>query len=367
MKKRLFLSLIILAANFIHAGEERDFFICCDDPIDGRGMPLSFLYIQDKCYEFQVEAAYLYWKAYSDGFDYLYTYTDNQTATGNTFESDATLNSADFSWKGSPRVSVGIAGTLWDSKATWTHYESSDSADFSEEVFQVGAAGVLARRLNLIWLMESTQLSDFASATQVHASGKLKYSTLDWVAGFSIASNQHYYFRPYFGAKAAWIRQYLTTTASNSSPADPLDFVQSNAQLDNTFRAIGLLFGSEARYRATDWFSFYADGALAILGGSFSVHQNQVSVVLEDTSFPVYSRSNFSRPALRPTMKIGVGIDLSYHFSRQNCRINLTTGYEINYWPYQNQWTRLFNANQEFKHPGDVVLQGAVIQGAVTF
>lgn len=362
------LSIFLLLSSIL-SGEH----CLCNDPITDRGKPLSLLYPQTDCYRYDVEASFLYWQGLSDGFDYVYTYLDNRTLNGTPFESDASVEKADFSWKASPRVSIGISGTDWDSKATWTYYEDRDSAAFEQVIVQPDTGvGAIARQVNLIWLIQANETSNIVPGTlelvtEAQAFAKLKCNTIDWVAGTSIAFNEHYYFRPYFGLKAAWLLQRLTVNGFNGEAVLDEDYFSTRTRMSNLFRALGVSFGGENKFRVNDWFSFYADGALAILVGVFDMQQNQSVRFVGLSPFVAKSSSDLSHTALRPAVKLAAGFDLNYPFCRSKFIASLSGGYEVNYWPLQTHWYRFFGANTQFKHPGDLILHGAVVKGAFVF
>lgn len=346
--------------------------VCCE-PGSYRGIPLTFLTSVPEAIGFEVNASYLYWNVLSDAMDYAYTFVENGSPNGALYQTDARIVRADWPWESAPRVEAGFAGKFWDTKASWTYFKTSDSASISEETFQPGGSvGAIARRLRLLWLIESRKQpglpnSLFQDVTDAEASSSIKYTTADWVAGCSLSLNEHFYLRPFFGARAAWIKQDLQIDAVDVNAAMTGELSRTTTKLHNFFRGCGLYFGGNGKYYATSWFSFYANASLSLLAGSFELKENQTSIVL-DLPNPVVSHSNLSRNAIRPSLSLGTGIDLCFHGSKEKFAAGLTGGYEVNYWPNQSEWVRFVGQySGEFKHPGDLTFHGAVVQGYVIF
>lgn len=346
--------------------------VCCE-PSSYRGMDLKFLNSTPDAIGFKVEAAYLYWNVLTDAMDYAYTYVENGSPNGALYQTDARIIRADWPWESAPRVEAGFAGEFWDTKASWTYFKTNDSASFSEEVFQPGGSvGAIARRLRLLWLVESRKNASspnafFQNITDGEASSGIKYTTLDWVAGRSLSLHEHFYLRPFFGVRAAWIKQSLKTEAVDFNAAATGDLFRTTTKLHNLFRGCGLYFGGNAKYHATTWFSFYANAALSLLAGSFDLRENQATTLI-DFADPVVSHSDLSRAAIRPSLALGAGIDLSFNGNKGNFTAGLTGGYEVNYWPNQGEWVRFVgNYSGEYKHPGDLTFHGAVVQGYIIF
>lgn len=280
------------------------------------------------CGHWFVTAEILYWKAHEDNLVYAIdgVSTPNQGS------------SKELDWNWYPGFKVGLGYILPCSTIdsylnyTWFRSNAKDSA--------------YAQNATTPLFPTFAPDATIASLTSGFSEWTLHYNTLDLELGNWFCACERFLFHPSIGLRAAFTQETDHITY-NFPVQDLYNFKQS-------FNGVGPRIGLNSRWFFCNNMSFFADGAFAILWGSYHVTFKEIigfNSTLADTEH------NFD--TLRNLVDLRLGIDWSFTLCNA---YNFTLGiaWEQRLWLKHNQYLRYHYAapSSQRDNDGDLSLYG---------
>lgn len=355
MKKYAFFALLLLAKSFAD----------CLTPYIPPCLPeLNFLN-PARCSTVEMTADFLYLKANSETFDWAATYLAYTPAfpPALSLRQNLRIRDTDFPWTPSFRVSGAFSISGWDNTFAWTYFngKNTDSASFQINP-ENGVVGISTRVVVPAWV-SGNGVIDFGLFSTRY---RMVLNCFDWELGKSLYATKKLLMRPFFGMRGTRMTQKMITKGTNQLPLVPNEIQFSKMKVENDFRGLGPRIGCDGKWKLGSVFSFYGNAAASLLGGYFDLHEDETFSYVSPTDV-VYSKNTFKFWSFKPSIDVGLGIELFYEFIEERFTAKLDIGYEFHAWPEQMQLFRLYNAPYAIKQVGDVGIQGLAVSGAICF
>lgn len=233
-------------------------------------------------------------------------------------------------WDWGYRVGLGYTSSCdyWDAFAYWTSFSTSDD----EKVDVIDLPG-----FNL-WGHADTQNAArlFAAAADWH----LSYDLIDVSFGRAFWIGHCLVFRPFFGARGAWIDQSLSFQF-DFQPQNPISF--SGFSTHNCdFSGGGLKTGFNLIWTTGGGFGVYSELSLSLLYGQFQSNFSQTettnfsSMLIADSSDPFYMGI--------PALDGKAGLKWDRCFCQNRFRFGLHLGWEFQLWNDLNHFNHFLDS-----------------------
>ncbi|MGC1879124.1 MAG: Lpg1974 family pore-forming outer membrane protein [Rhabdochlamydiaceae bacterium] len=254
----------------------------------------------------------LYWKADVDGVAYA-----------TTLGRDIKTRTPHFSYDPGFRILVGVQSPydLFDAVLVWTRFytEGHDRGQGSD-----------------IGLIKPFT----AVPNQTSAECCLKGNLLDLQLGRGMELSRDFFFRPYFGVRAVWsdVDWKIFSEASNQQ--------SSELKVDNSFRAVGGLFGVFVDWKLPRGFGIATRAAGALVYGRTkeATHQEFIDAQIEQRF-----RAHNSFHSIKGLWELFGGVywqsaiakPKKYRAKRPHFLLRIIAGYELQQWPLIAQKTNV--------------------------
>lgn len=320
---------------------------------------------------FSIYGEYLYWQVAQDQMQYAARLPGGIQPILDEIGSDALMITEKFeiiepSFDYTSGFQVGAAyfdpcGS-WDVDIAWTRLHQSTSSSIFDE--DNGIIPLTMPASSIFGFIDRAS-TEFGFANEAHSRWNFDFDAIDLQLGWRHQPLCNLFLHPYFGVKAAAIRQkqhisYVGFTASE------LPISINNAK-KNDFHGVGPSFGCGAAWEFMSGFSLYGDLSAAVLYGHFKGHEEPI-VTLDGNIIDVKLKSN-RHNRLRPTIDGSIGLD--WHFELFSCVKGMVgIGYEVQYW--WNQWQLPASVagtliNGGLSSQGDLMLQGLTVKAGFNF
>ncbi|NGX35106.1 MAG: hypothetical protein K1060chlam1_01476 [Candidatus Anoxychlamydiales bacterium] len=301
---------------------------CCEEPAPG---PFAFSYPKDvglSCpRDFYMHGEFLWMKPTEEGLEYAMEQDASDTSAAFPLTvgkiKGFSADSNEWDWRPGFRVGFGFYAMhdAWNVQVDWTYIKIKADSELSN-----GGTGQLLP----LWLPPQGVTHTQIPNASARWSGD--YSTMDIMIGKPYHVSRYYISNPMFGVRAGWIDQdyhvrYFT-------------HVEQNVWLKNDFWGVGLRGGYEGQFLLGSGWSIYGKAAFALLFGKFDISQqaeNTVSIQEYKTEDSFYS--------VQPNAELGLGINWSKFYHKNQYQISVKVGYEFHQWWDQNQSRRFFDTD----------------------
>lgn len=230
---------------------------------------------------FYIDGEALFWRACEDGLAYVTeTCVEVNPTCCEEIGAFTEIHNPSFRWDVGFRVGVGAniaCCDCWDASAYWTHFETTarahqdDCCDnegcFFEPTFGARFFG--------------PEFDTFEGPSSfVHAHYRLRLDFADFDLGREFCVSPCLSLRPYFGVRAAWVkqhfrirsvkdRQFVITNGPDSGTIGIAVTNREEIKLKSDFDGAGLRTGLGSEWNVGCGFSIYADAALNIILGRY--------------------------------------------------------------------------------------------------
>ncbi len=304
-------------------------------------------------WDFYVDGSFIYWQMLQDNMEVAFVDTlTNTSYIGATSGTEVAGNFAqtDFQYKPGFKVAVGMNFDLdhWDSRSEYTMLHSQVSTTTNGGLSSVddsqlpvfNTVGVPAQFINNAYDTVSNKWRS-----------NLDIGDIDLGRTYHVGMNLS--FRTAFGARAAWIRQSLTTSSVNLSFAHTQTatspVAQSLGTLSTSDRTHSWALGPRAKVM-TNWLigqgiRFYGVAGADVLYTKYHL-QTKASFLPSATvannnvvtGVPITNTSTSRSMALRTHVDMELGLGWGSYFDNNNWHIDLSAGYGFQVFFDQNMF-----------------------------
>ncbi|MGD2169861.1 MAG: Lpg1974 family pore-forming outer membrane protein [Chlamydiota bacterium] len=338
--------------------------VCCDKPKPG---PFAFKYPRDiglVCpSNFYVAFDLLVMQAKENGLDYAMT-NSSGGQNANTIGTSPLTNGSvkgyttddNGSWDLGGRFDIGYYSNhdFWNLDATWTYFHFTEDKSSS-----IDGSG----RMLPFWLtpVDFPPAATAIPAGDASAQWKLHYNTLDLSLGIPRHSSRYFITNPFFGIRAAWIKQsYLARYGGDQGVNNPDVALASSPEMNakNDLSAIGFRAGLNAEWLIGLGFQVFGNIAGSMLYTKFDVDQN---VAQFGNGYEV--SNDFTQNI--PNLEAAFGLGYRALFNKNKASVVARVAWEFHQWWNVNQLRRFFDeqnwsANKPVSR-GDLTLNGVSI------
>lgn len=253
---------------------------------------------------------------------------------------DGKIVNLNFNYKPGFQAGLGINfdHDNWDSVVKYTWFRGShrttttlDSTAFPNTI------------LFPTWINPDSRIVGFYEGTQKWT---LHMDIIDWELARSYYVGTKLTFRPFFSARALWIRQNIDVAYSNQSTYNGADAGSNvNIQKKSHSWAIGPRAGLYSQWMLGDGFRLFGNGGGDILFTQYKkLKSNQQFVHADGTLYPLgsYRTEQTKLNCLKGHLDLELGLGWGTYFDNNNWHIDLSAGYGFQIFFDQNMF-RHFN------------------------
>lgn len=223
------------------------------------------------CDNLSFNAAWLYWKASGDDYQYAVDRTRFISGTagtaGNIFSSDEKYHHVDFDWDNGFRLGLGLALPYkgWGVDVVWTHYDTSSSSKTSvagDTPATVGAG------FPVLGFFTTSPLA-VGDTVDFRGAVKFRYNTVDIELGKWLnCCNDCVTFRPHIGFRLADIQERFKDSVTTSTTGTFSGYTAANFHHENRFKGMGVRIGLDTDLCLCDGWSIIGRGAASAIWGT---------------------------------------------------------------------------------------------------
>jgi hypothetical protein len=266
-------------------------------------------------WDVNVSGSFIYWEALEDNLELGVVNTNTLNEYLNTHTAGIAGSFVEMNFKYKPGFKVGLGMSFdyddWDVQSMYTWFHSTVS-NHAKAI--VGGANILP----LKGLPYENSATGF---NYVNGSWNLKMDIVDLNLGRWYYVGTKLTARPYFGARAAWIRQSLTNNLTNhglggintgTTPTvvNPLGITyEANLQRSNSW-AVGLESGVDSNWMLGEGFRVYGNGMFDIMFTRFS--KAYMKETIEGTSFVGATYENSLSEKKVNTLRTHVSLEMGF-------------------------------------------------------
>ena len=314
---------------------------------------------------FFLDGEFLYMKADIDGLSYAWTFPEAFPAVPSDLSRRGPIPGGQnqdlkFRWDPGFRLAAGyrFSDTSWELSALWTFYQNHSKGTTS--IPSLSNSTLIAT-----WF-PSAFFSNEYLALNASAHWTLNFKTVDLCLGRTAFSTRTIAIEPFLAFRGAFIHQRFNTAYTNGGFFNVLGTNPTAVTMKtkNDFDGWGIRPGVNSTWYVAKNISFYANGALSLLFGRYTINQRGSTA-----SSPFQSLMTVHDSYYQNAFEIDCGAGLKWEKFANCYHIAFSVGYEMMSWFDQNQLfnyfflDRLPGAGQPAQ--GDLGIQG--LNGSVHF
>ncbi|MBI2742377.1 MAG: hypothetical protein HYX48_00475 [Chlamydiales bacterium] len=341
---------------------------------------------EKKCkepYGIYLTGDFLYWTASEEGLTCASTgFNTNESGTRETIVSSVKKGAAkNFHTKWSPGFQIGAGGRFreetWDVYLNWTRFYQHNTRfvhKMPQELHTPLNPNMSPTPLNTEWIYFNVDYGE--SLNFARAKWRLHYNTLDFELGRTFTPNHNLSLRPHAGLRGVLILQrYKIDQEENHpgiTPPNQHDFVNNI----NNFRGVAIRAGLDTVWYFAKHFGLYGDFAASLASGKFEILNRQRT---QSPRFPdPYINQEDHFFAIKPCLEAALGFQWDTGLCCERYHIGLDIGWEMLWWPHQNQMRRylsnpvpvstvvggellMLDDGRSITEKGDLSIQGLVV------
>ncbi len=333
-------------------------------------------------WDLYVTASYIFWQAQQENIEIGLISQNNpegiagsvDTPFATNYKNDISVTNPNFTYR--PGFKFGIGGNLgwdgWDGFAeyTWFHGSvgsgvpplNSKSANPSEPIGQY-----------LYPIQGEFENADFFQ--NADQSWGLKMDFFDISLGRSYYSGTKITMRPFFGARAAWIRQGLNTTYTGSTTyQSTFGFFQGEFHDSSVSWGLGPRAGFASNWLLGYGVRLIGNGSADVLYTRYETQKNdQIFSLNSGVLSPITENASTSQTVdyLRTHADLEMGFGWGSYFDNDNWHVDLTATYGFQIFWDQNMFRNFENPNsspgKSFAPNGNLYVHGLTLNGRLDF
>ena len=318
-----------------------------------------------------IDASFTYWNVSEEGLDLANSsmFVANGPHTG--YLSSATSNSTSlFQNSGyTPGFKVGIGGSFgdWTVSAlyTWVRQHNFTSKEAPTASPDLGTSIWIPDD----WFQQTTALGQAIVATHLSSRWKVSMDLADLTLGRPYYQGKELTLSPFFGLRAAWIRQKLNLNIAIPSTALPTSSTLNTYSNNSSHSwALGPRVGCEADWLLPMGFRLEGSFAGSILFTQYT-HVNHTEKVASFGSTPSTLGTSLSDyNCLRPVAELGAGLGWGMYLCKQMYHIDFAASYDFMYFWSQNMMKKIMDQTLSgASSNGDLELHGLTITARFDF
>ena len=265
-------------------------------------------------WDFYAFGSFTYWQARQENMEVAFVQDSRSTFA------DVDGNYVNMNFKYKPGFKVGLGMNFdhdnWDACVLYTWYRGTDSMSTSTN-------GQSALVFPVVGHPEAFDVASYDFGT---SSWKLAMDLLDVELARSSYSGMYLTVRPFFGARAGWIRQYLSAQYDGRQP----QFANNNT-FSATYKSyswgIGPRAGLYSNWILGQGFRLYGNGAADILYTRYTNLSTDSVVVTNATEGDHVHTRQKDIDYLRTHMELELGIGWGSYFDNNNWHVDMSAGY----------------------------------------
>lgn len=310
---------------------------------------------------FFLDVAALVWQSKEGSFEYAAKEKFQETPK-------ITFITPDFGWRPGLKINLGyyLPHDDWNIKTTYTYYHgemTSNKKHVNVHIYP-GENGVIANNFYPFYLNSETM----PTPRFEHAAGCLHifFNTFDLELGRNFWVGKKFSFRPFGGAKGAWIHQKYKVFYEDGNVIvgefDNLRLQSSASFFTNKSVGVGPRLGFDATCYMKWGIELFASGSFNYLPTQFKIKRRQVDEVFNFSSSSDETHKLFLSEH-KTLFLPNIGLQLGFGYGGCFCHsyLGFFLSYEMQYFWAQNQIRRFISgANEGLNFPsrGDLMLHG---------
>jgi hypothetical protein len=282
-------------------------------------------------WDFYAFGAFTYWQPRQENMELCFV----RNITGTTIDFDGNFVNLDFKYKPGFKVGIGMNFDQdnWDACFVYTWFRS-------KQLQHTSVNGINSEIFPLIGHPEVTDVDTYTSASE---RWNLRMDLLDLELARSYYSGMSLTFRPFFGARAAWIRQRVHAFYDETVAVGGANVSVTVAEKSHSW-AIGPRAGLYSNWLLGQGFRLYGNGAGDILYTRYSkLGENSTAVVAGVVQDQVLAHQK-NNDYLRTHLELELGIGWACYFDNNNWHVDLSAGYTFQTFFNQNMFRRYTSA-----------------------
>lgn len=286
-------------------------------------------------------------KATETGLPYGVMVQDNTTRTANP---SGRIRNQNMEWLWGFRVGVGynMCHDEWDAALTWTRFHNKHTNNLSgTSTNNVGASRLAPG------ILSGDTRETFGS---IESWWQLHFNQVDLDMGRMFYVSKFLKIRPHAGLRMAWIDQNFRVFYKDGIGSETY-----REKDRNDFWGMGLVGGMNTLWGLGNGWAIYADAAVSLVYGSFTLNNNQVETTSVATESSNYFNANQKVKCTRAMTDLALGLRWDRNFSDDRFHIGFNAGWEQHIYFDQNQLIRYVDdiaKTDTVSNQGDLTLQG---------
>lgn len=312
--------------------------------------PSARIILKDKALEFLpdlfIDLSFTYWNVSEEGLDLANSsmFVSNGPSTGSL--SSFTSNGTSLFQEGgyTPGFKAGFGGSLgnWtlSSEYTWVRQFTKTNESAPTASPDLGTSIWIPNN----WFEQLTALGQAIVATNISSDWKVSLDLADLSIGRPYYQGKTVTLSPFFGLRAAWIRQKLNININIPPEALPVgSSLQSSSNNLSRSWALGPRAGLGASLLFPKGFRLEGDLAASLLFTQYTkvYHSENVASLNSNPSILSESLSNYN--CLRPIAEFGAGFGWGSYLGGQKYHFDLFASYDFMYFWDQNMMRKMMD------------------------
>lgn len=284
-------------------------------------------------WDFYATGSFIYWQPRQENLEL--GQTTQITTVGSTVTTLNHIINMEFEYK--PGFKVGLGMNFdhdnWDAygEYTWLHGSHNQSSN--------GPASPSANAY-LVANLPNPDVQGDTKYTDVSQKWRLNMDFADVELARSYYVGSKLSFRPFFGARGAWIRQSLDADYTNPTSAS----IGNNDNLGARYRThswgVGPRAGLYTNWMLGQGFRLYGDGFADILYTRYKIRTRDFKVLKSNGTIEETNNHQNKVDYLRTHIDLEMGIGWGSYFDNNNWHIDLLAGYGFQVFFDQNMFRR---------------------------
>jgi hypothetical protein len=331
-------------------------------------------------WDLYVTASYIFWQAQEENLEIgLISQNNPEGVSGpqdtpftTTYKNDMNVTAPNFTYR--PGFKFGIGGNLgwdgWDAFAEYTWFHGSTGSGVQPLVSKTTTHPI---GQYLYPIQGEFQNADFFQ--NANQSWGLKMDLFDISLGRSYYSGTKMTLRPFFGTRAAWIRQDLNTTYTGSTNyTNASGYFQGEFYNSSVSWGLGPRAGFDSNWLLGYGMRLIGNGSADLLYTRYETQANdQIFALNSGVLSPISENASVSQTVdyLRTHAALEMGFGWGSYFDNNNWHVDLSATYGFQIFWDQNMFRNFENPasapGKSFAPNGNLYVHGLTVNGRLDF
>ncbi|MBS0605275.1 MAG: hypothetical protein JSS60_09620 [Verrucomicrobia bacterium] len=306
---------------------------------------------------------FLYWKASLDGVAYATTGVGRIGTSGALIFDKFKTRTAHFEYDPGFQIGVGIGlpHDHWDMEGRWLRFHTRGYDEARGDLSAGVGNKVIFDSIGTIEGLDSPP-------SQAKAECHLKLDVVDAVLGRTFLWSRYFWFHPFAGIRAAWVRLDWDIAFKMPIVIPSLkDQSLSELDVDNRYTAVGFVGGFDSKWNLWKGIGLFSHASASLIYGKSSESTEQ-----EFTRIPPLHLDGLqqtltahnSAHAIKGVFDIAVGLKWESDFYKKH-HFMMWAGYDFFYWPNVTQKT--INQFTRSRDRADMSFEGLIMGARVDY